>query len=319
MIRTAHTRTIGARGGGAIRRAGIAAAFALGAGLASAAEHVAADAAADDARFLAANIEWVLDHELAHTLIDAFDLAVPGDEEDAADAFASAAVSARHGEREAAERLALVAEAWFLASDPAETADEPGYFDAHDLDRARAFRVLCVARGGDAAVADAALAYADVPDGGFDGCEVDRDLATETWDVLLGPHALFEDEPPADITVSYGPADGLEPERDALRATGALEALAEEASTLYALFDPLVLEGRVCGGTRAPEADEGADGSADGGTIVVCYELVADLLRRRENAREAARAADAGDAESGAASAEADAVPSDTEPAAPPR
>lgn len=232
---------------------------------------------ADDAMFLAANVEWILDHELAHALIAEFELPVLGQEEDAADAFASASVSARHSETEAARRLALVAEAWFLEAERAESEGAVDYFGAHDLDRQRAFRVLCVANGADPAVADAALRHADVPDGGFDGCEVDRDLATESWDVLIGPHTLFDDEPPADVSVSYGPAGDLEEAREALEATGTLEALADEVAETYALFEPLAIQGRGCG---APDAFH----DADMGEIVICYELVTDLLELRASA-----------------------------------
>ena len=224
-----------------------------------------------DARFLEANIEWVLDHELAHALIHAFDLTVPGQEEDAADAFASASVSARHPEREAAGRLALVAELWFLQAGRTDADGAPDYFSEHDLDTRRGFRVLCVANGADPAVADEALGFVDVPDGGFDGCEVDRDLATESWDVLIGPNTLYDDEPPADVSVEYRPAGGLDAERAALEATGALETLAEEAASAYALFDPLAIVADACG-----EADAGFD--PDKGEIVVCYEFVADML-----------------------------------------
>lgn len=222
-------------------------------------------------RFVAANIEWVLDHEMAHALIDAFDLPVLGQEEDAADAFASASVSARHDEPEAAARLALVAEAWFLEAERAEEDGGPDYFAEHDLDVQRGFRVLCVANGADPGIAAEALAYVDVPDGGFDGCEVDRDLATESWDVLIGPNTLYDDEPPADVTVDYGPPGALADMRTALEATGAMEALVGEAAETYALFDPLVIAGRECG-----EPDAFYD--PDAGEIVVCYEFVADLL-----------------------------------------
>ena len=263
--------------------------------------------------FLDANVEWILDHELAHALILAFELPVLGQEEDAADAFASASVSARHPEREAATRLALVAEAWFLEAERSEAEGTIDYFGEHDLDRQRAFRVLCVANGADPAIADAALGHADVPDGGFDGCEIDRDLATESWDVLIGPNTLYDDEPPADVSVAYGPAEGLDDERAALEATGALEALAEEAASTYALFDPLTIEGRACGETEAfHDAEEGA--------IVICYELVADLLALRADARTAdadaagsAGADAAGSAGADGANADADAVPGATD------
>ena len=248
---------------------------------------------ADDARFLAANVEWVLDHEMAHALIHEFDLPVLGQEEDAADSFASASVSTRHPEREAAERLALVAELWFLEADDAD--GPPDYFSQHDLDVQRGFRVLCVANGADPAVADAALRFVDVPDGGFDGCEVDRDLATESWDVLIGPNTLYDDEAPADVSVQYGPAEGLEAEREALRATGAMEALADEAAGTYALFDPLAIVAKACG-----EPDAFFD--PDGGEIVLCYEFVAHISAlRAESEAVAVREGDAGTVTDGAA------------------
>lgn len=229
-----------------------------------------------DALFLAANVEWVLDHEMAHALIHEFDLPVLGQEEDAADSFASASVSARHEEAEAAARLAYVAELWFIEAERAEEDGGPDYFGEHDLDVRRGFRVLCVANGADPGIADAALDYVDVPDGGFDACTVDRDLATESWDVLIGPNTLFDDEPPAEVSVRYEPTD-LDLAREALQATGAMEALADEAAETYALFDPLVIVARECG-----ESDAFFD--PEGGEIVMCYEFVADLVSLIEEA-----------------------------------
>ena len=301
--------------------AGVAAATGMATGVA--AQEVAREPAqavtddADDALFLAANVEWVLDHEMAHALIDAFDLPVLGQEEDAADSFASASVSARHPEPEAARRLALVAELWFLEAERTDEAertgagDGPDYFAEHDLDIQRGFRVLCVANGADPAVAEAALDFVDVPDGGFDGCEVDRDLATESWDVLIGPNTLYDDEPPADVSVEYGPAGGLEVERAALEATGAMEALAEEAAGTYALFDPLVIAGRACG-----EPDAFFDPEA--GEIVVCYEFVGDIVALRAASLAAEVSGDAepdgatNDATDGTSDAATDAVPGGT-------
>lgn len=219
--------------------------------------------------FVSANVEWALDHAMAHALIHAFDLSVPV-EEDATDAFASASVSARHEESEAAARLVEVAALWSREAERATADGETDYFRENDLDTERGFRVLCVANGADPGIADAALGHVDVPDGGFDACKVDRDLATEEWDVLIGPNTLYDDEPPADVGVRYEPA-GLPAAREALEATGAMEALATEAARTYALFDPLAIVGRGCGEPDVYFAP-------DKGEIVMCYEFVAHLM-----------------------------------------
>ena len=257
------TMATGARAG-RIKAAGAAALFAALAASPTVAQDDGAAPAGDDP-IVAATAEWLLDHALAHVLIGRFELDVDGPVVDAADAFASASVSARHPEREAAERLALAAEA--MARVGGGDAP-PASFVAHDLGPSRAFRVLCVANGADPAVASAALTYASVPDGGFDACLVDRDLATEAWDVLIGPNSAFPDDPPAEVTVSYGPAEDLGEARAALEASGALEALAGEAARLYAFFEPVAVEARSCG-DEAPAVGE---------TVVICYESVAAVL-----------------------------------------
>ena len=214
--------------------------------------------------FVAANLEWLLTHASAFLLTDAFGYDNP--DADAADAFASSRVSARHGDGEAAERLVLVAEALSLAD--GDTA--PNYFAEHDLDRDRAFRVLCVANGADNAVARRALSLVDAPPEGYDACRVDRDLATEEWDVLLSADFAYPDDPPTDVPVTYEEASAEdEAARAFVTASGLLEALAEELGKTYTLFDPIRMEARSCAnGEGIAVAD---------GTLSLCYGLVRDL------------------------------------------
>ena len=216
--------------------------------------------------FVAANLEWLVTHALATLLTETFGYDAP--DADAADSFASSRVSARHDDEEAARRLAFVAEAFSLAS----VGDAPSYFVTNDLDRARAFRVLCVANGADNAIARDAMGFADAPPDGFDGCAVDRDLATEEWDVALSADFAFPDDPPGDVAVRYAePDEGDANARAAIERSGVLEALADEVATTYSLFDPLTLEARSCDGGAGELVVERA-------TLTVCYGLV-DALR----------------------------------------
>ena len=218
----------------------------------------------DPQAFVEANLEWLLLHALASLLSETFGYAMP--DADAADAFASSRMSARHEDGEAAKRLALVAEAFVLAGE----GDEPAYFATNELDAARAFRVLCVANGADNAVALSVLPSVEAPNEGFDACRVDRDLATEQWDVTLSADFAFPGDPPGDVTVSYGDAEGEDaPAREVVETSGLLQTLAEEVATTYALFDPLVLEARSC------DADSGI--TVGEGKLSLCYSLVREL------------------------------------------
>ena len=213
--------------------------------------------------FVAANLEWLLLHALATTLTETLGYDAPN--ADGADAFASSRLSARHDEATAAVRLVAVAEAMALAAE----GDAPAYFEANDLDRARAFRVLCVANGADNAQARAALRFADAPKDEFDACRVDRDLATEEWDVALSADYAFPGDPPADVTASYGEAGPNDEDAAFIRETSLLEMLAEETAETYALFEPVTIEARSC--------DGGEGLIAEAGSLVLCYGVVRDL------------------------------------------
>ena len=219
-------------------------------------------------RFVSANIEWLAAHRLGQALIERLELDVE-DRRDAAEEFASATILARHADgQEAAARLAAVAEGWFLMSvAPPDTLKGPGLDRAYGFDGARAFRVLCMARGADAEIAGDAALWAEMPPAGFDACPIDRDLVTERWDVLLSDVALFDGEPPSDVTVRYAETDLVAP-REALEASGQLERTADDAASVYALIDPLVIEARACDGGVEPGND----------AAILCYEWVADLL-----------------------------------------
>ena len=215
--------------------------------------------------FVTANLEWLLLHALASVLTESF--GYDGPNADAADAFASSRLSARHEDEVAAARLATVAEAFSLASE----GEAPAYFAANELDRDRAFRVLCVANGADNAIAREALRFANAPPDRFEACRIDRDLATEEWDVALSADFAFEGDPPGDVAIAYGePAEGEAEMRAFVEQTGLLEGLAEETATTYTLFEPLRFEARSCDG------DDGL--RAEGGTLTLCYGLVRDLF-----------------------------------------
>lgn len=104
-------------------------------------------------RFVAANVQWTVGHEIGHALIHQLDLPVFGREEDAADMLAAMLLVLR---REAGlqpdfrDRLKAVADGWLLEwLDDLENESEIPYWDQHSLDIQRLFSFTCLIFGSD--------------------------------------------------------------------------------------------------------------------------------------------------------------------------
>ena len=232
----------------------------------------------DEARRLVlSNIEHTLWHEAGHLLVSELHLPVIGQEEDAADAFATLMMlTAEAGEEERVERLLDVAEVWLVShSRSQEMGVEPDYFDEHALDAQRGLRVICFLAGGDPDRAGRLTADWGLPRDRAGRCAKALARAVESWDALLAPHYRAEDEPAAQpIEVRYAPGDGGA--RGLLESAGLLEDLAGALSATFRLEPGIVVEADRCGQPNASWDSEAR-------RITLCYELVPqyeDLARR---------------------------------------
>ncbi|MEO1494002.1 MAG: DUF4344 domain-containing metallopeptidase [Pseudomonadota bacterium] len=241
--------------------------------------------AADDAEpgaietIVLSNAEHTLWHEVAHLLVSELELPVVGQEEDAADGFATLMML---GDEDATdiERLLDVAELWIVSHEVDEAEGlAPVYYDEHDLDAQRGLRVVCYVAGAGPGRAHELAADWGLPEDRAESCEEDFELALTSWEAILDPH--FRDGGRgATIRVRYAEEPG--PWGELLRQSEILEAVAEEVADTYVLAPGLTIEAARC---DEPNAfwDPGLR------TVTLCYEILedfADLARIALSTRE---------------------------------
>lgn len=216
------------------------------------------------------NIILIMHHEIGHALVDQFGLPVIGQEEDAVDAFATLMVLETYDDP--APILLDAAATWF-AFDRIFTADggKHAFYDEHDLDIQRAYRILCIAHGYDPETYVEAARKRAIPDERLETCEYDAALALESWDLLLADTLRDSDRPGGKVSVELAPSGDYNDLREELDATGVLSDIATWIDTEYDWPEPLTLAAAECGEVNAfydPELIR----------ITLCYELMDELL-----------------------------------------
>ena len=231
---------------------------------------LATPALADDETdtIVMSNAEHTLWHEAAHLLISELELPVIGQEEDAADSFATLLMLDDVGE-DRADELLDVAELWIVSHERDEAEGlAPDYFDEHDLDAQRGLRVICFLAGQVPGRADEMIDEWGLPEDRAETCEFDYQQAVDGWDALLAPHMRDQNAPPGQaVGVSYGPGGRWEA---LLREAELLEFVAGTLDANFLLADGLTIEADLCGEANAfwdPEAR----------TVTLCYEILDDF------------------------------------------
>lgn len=223
--------------------------------------------AAEITPFIEANIADTLFHEIGHALVSEFDLPVLGQEEDAADAFATLEMI-RLYEKDAGDALVDVAAAW-LVLDSWTDREDLDFYDEHDLDAQRGYRIICNLYGTDPIAYRAEADWAELPEEERERCEFDGPQTFDDWETMLAPHVLPENAPPASVTVEYG--DGPPALRAAVMASGLFEWAAEASASEFDWPAPLTLAAEACGEANAfwdPEAKR----------VTLCYEMIDELV-----------------------------------------
>lgn len=150
--------------------------------------------------FVESNLIHIFFHETAHALIDQFQLPVVGQEEDAADSFATVEVFTIMEDAEVilldtAEAM-LIMDSWY-----ADDRDVADYFGEHDLDIQRGLRIICHLVGLDPEKYAETADTFDMPDDRKLSCEDDAILADDSWAVLIEPYLLGENEDAVNVDV----------------------------------------------------------------------------------------------------------------------
>jgi hypothetical protein len=223
--------------------------------------------------FVASNIIHILLHEIGHAVIDRFALPVIGQEEDAADSFATLEVLTIYDDD--VDILLDSAEAMLIMHDLAEAGGTPlDYFGVHDLDIQRGLRIVCHAVGIDPDRYDEAARWTEMDPDQQAACEIKAETAIESWDVLLEPYLREEgaSAPPAPVTLE----DSALPDMRAFLAdSGIMTDLALYVGETFRWPQVPALVAADCGEANAwydPDTVE----------ITLCYEFIDELFALAE-------------------------------------
>lgn len=235
----------------------------------------------DELRFVTANSEFTLLHEMGHLLIHELQLPVLGREEDAADQLGFIGLFLlyrRQDDPTFAARLLDVADYWRLEwQRPKPAQEEIREWDSHALDVQRFYTIACLAYGSDPQQMEWIIEATGLPYERALYCdqEYEQALHAVNW---LREHFKRKPGDPAGarIRVIYDPPSYALEDGERLlarvRASGELEAVAAKAADTFSLPRPLILRLTNCG---APDAwyDHRA------GELTLCYEHLEHLRR----------------------------------------
>ena len=194
----------------------------------------------DETRFITANAEFTLLHEMGHLLISELQLPVLGREEDAADQLGFMGLFLLYDQQADADfyaRLLDVADYWRLEAERTRgSAEQIPLWDSHSLDEQRFFNIACLAYGSDPQRLEWIVASTGLPEERALYCDQEYAQVHHAVNWLLerfhrpadrparGRIEVVYDEPPANL------ANGRAMQA-AIRASGELERVASRASS----------------------------------------------------------------------------------------
>jgi hypothetical protein len=245
----------------------------------------------DSGRFVAANAEFTLLHEMGHLLIAELDLPVLGREEDAADQLGFISLFLSYGRQRDADfyaKLLDIADYWRLEWQRIKPAEEEVYaWASHGLDAQRFYNLAYLIYGSDPDRLEWVPKVTGLPVERALYCDQEYAQVHKALAWVEQQHGRTANEPIRHrIQVIYEPLSRhLEDSQHLLaqiRRSGEVEAIAARASETYRLPRDLLLRLSNCG---APDAWY----SRTGGELVLCYErlvhfhaLAAQLPRLRQ-------------------------------------
>ncbi|WP_236032691.1 DUF4344 domain-containing metallopeptidase [Pseudomonas schmalbachii] len=230
----------------------------------------------DVARFILANTEFSLMHEMGHMLIIEYDLPVLGREEDAADQLGFLALFELYSTLPTAEvdaRLLDIADYWRLEwQRPKPVRERVLAWDSHPLDEQRYYNIACLLYGSDMRRLDWVPELTELPYERALYCDREFRQARKALDWASSAYQHKAIQRRAAIQVTYGQSSGAIPDFDQLLAplleNSNLQRLAEDMVKLFHPPRPLTVRVMACG---APDAWY----NSNIGELTLCYERLA--------------------------------------------
>jgi len=208
------------------------------------------------------NALFYLFHEMGHMMISEFSLPILGREEDAADTL-STLVLLDMDSPVYDKALKDSVEGWTLSADDGE---DPDLWDEHSLDKQRAYAIVCMMVGKDAAKFKDVADRLEMPDERRESCADAFRKAHDSWFGLLNQHLRKQGTPP-NFTISYDPPkDRKLKDYAALVKREDLLGIVGKVVGTYDVKDDIKLTAAQC-----DEAN--AYWSADDRELTYCYEL----------------------------------------------
>jgi len=132
---------------------------------------------------------WTFYHELGHALIDIYQIAHTGKEEDAADELSTFILINEGGDE--GEKAALDgAENFYREASDDNDLGEDQFADVHSLDKQRFYNIICLVYGSNTKKYAYLTEGKDpiLPEGRAGDCEHEYERVTKAWTNILGPH-----------------------------------------------------------------------------------------------------------------------------------
>ncbi len=226
----------------------------------------------DLTEFVVGNMLFVGFHELGHALVGELRLPVPGRAEAAADSFATMALLEERTEFSVNVLLQAV-RGWLLMDRRGrKLGDELEFHDAHDLDRQRAFQIVCLMVGSDQKQFKELADRVRLPQDRRQSCRDDYESAKNSWNLVLDAHRRSANQPNSPVAAVHAEGYGkLDAFARSFRSIGFMEALAEYVSSRYVLPRPITLTMKSCG-------DANAWWDPPTLTATLCYEMAEEFV-----------------------------------------
>ena len=211
----------------------------------------------------------ILHHEIGHALVDQFEIPVIGQEEDAVDGFATVAILETYDEPQPI--LLDAAASWFAMHDEqAASGEDPSYFDIHDLDIQRAYRIICVAHGYDPDSFAEAAKEIDLPQDRLETCATDADQAVNSWDRLLQDAYRQQDGPGGKVKLAIAEVAAFADVKKRLDENGIAPEITQWMDETYNWPRPIKVAFEPCG-------EQNAFYDPSEVKVIMCYEFITYL------------------------------------------
>ncbi|MCY1282956.1 putative metallopeptidase [compost metagenome] len=226
----------------------------------------------DVVRFIVANSEFTLLHEMGHMLISELNLPVLGREEDAADQLGLMILFLLRDDETDAEfdaKLLAIIDYWRLESQrPRPPAEQVRAWDAHGLDEQRFYNIACLVYGSDPERLEWVPRVTGLPVERALYCDQEYQQARKALDWIRHNHRRAAIQRRPRIRINYEPLPSYLPDGELLveqLRRGGLEELARQVSHVFSPPRTLTLWIAPCG---SPDAWYNRDEAM----LTLCYE-----------------------------------------------